>query len=112
MARYSRWDVVAVPFPFVEGDEAKHRPAVIVSANDLADRHRLYWLVMITSAAQGQWRDDIAIDDPKSVGLNVPCVIRPSKIATANEARISRRIGTLPARTRNALHAALKRFSP
>jgi hypothetical protein len=67
---------------------------------------------MITSAGQGQWRDDIVIDDYKAIGLNAPCVIRPSKIATAGEDRIARRLGALPTRVRNALHAASKRYLP
>ncbi|MCC6471341.1 MAG: type II toxin-antitoxin system PemK/MazF family toxin [Alphaproteobacteria bacterium] len=112
MPRFSRWDVVTVPFPYAEGDGSKHRPAVVVSASELADRHGLYWLVMITSAGQGQWRDDIAIDDPKTIGLGVTCVIRPCKIATAEEDRIARKIGTLPTRLRNALQAVLKRYCP
>lgn len=38
---YSRWEVVAVGIPFVEGMEAKRRPALVVSAQRLHDAHRL-----------------------------------------------------------------------
>jgi mRNA interferase MazF len=112
MARFARWDVVAVPFVYVEGDEAKRRPAVVVSSAELAERHGLYWVAMITSAEHRRWPDDIVIDDPAEIGLAAPCVIRPCKLATIDEERIVRRIGALPSRLRNALHACLRRYSP
>jgi mRNA-degrading endonuclease toxin of MazEF toxin-antitoxin module len=50
---YKKWDVIAVPFPFVEGTEAKRRPALIVSSDALHAPHRVYWAMMITTAKAG-----------------------------------------------------------
>jgi len=112
MPRYGRWDVVAVPFVHIEGDEAKRRPAVVVSSAELTEKHGLYWVAMITSAEHRRWPDDIAIDDPAEIGLAARCVIRPCKVATINERQVVRRIGTLPPRLRNALQACLRRYAP
>ena len=30
---FRRWDVVSVPFPFVEGHASKRRPALVVSTD-------------------------------------------------------------------------------
>jgi hypothetical protein len=46
------------------------------------------------------------------IGLAAPCVIRACKLATVDGNRIARRIGSLPPRLRNALHAVLRRYMP
>lgn len=107
---YKRWDVVAVPFPFVEGTETKKRPALIVSTDALHHNHRLYWAVMITTAKAGLRADDIRIANPGGTGLPADCVVRPSRLATLGDGQIDRRIGTLAAKERNAVAATLKRY--
>ncbi len=42
----------------------------------------LLWVVMITSAENRRWVDDIEIEDHQAAGLPAPSVIRPVKIAT------------------------------
>jgi mRNA-degrading endonuclease toxin of MazEF toxin-antitoxin module len=109
---YSRWDVVAVDFPFVEGDEAKRRPGLVVSAARLHDTHKLLWIAMISSAQAGDRVDDILITEHEKVGLPVKCAIRPARVAAVSETRIQRRIGTISAKDRNAVAALLKKFLP
>lgn len=51
---------------------------------------------MITSAENGGWPDDIDLGAAYTqVGLTVPCVIRPAKIASISE-DMGRRMGRLP----------------
>jgi mRNA interferase MazF len=50
MPRFERWDVVAVPFPYVERPIQQRRPALVVAA-DLGGPHDLLWILMITAAA-------------------------------------------------------------
>lgn len=107
---FRRWDVVAVPFPFVEGTEAKRRPGLIVSTDLLRERHGVYWITMITTAKAGRRDGDIAIDDGVVPGLPDACVIRPSVLATLSDAQINRRLGSIPAGLRTAVHASLKRY--
>lgn len=109
---YSRWDVVAVDFPFVEGMEAKRRPALVVSAPRLHDAHRLYWLAMISSADAGTRVDDILVTDPEKAGLPVTCAIRLARLAAVSDTRINRRIGTIAMKDRNAVSALMKKFAP
>ena len=109
---FSRWDVVAVDFPFVEGVEAKRRPGLVVSAQRLHDTHKLYWIAMISSAQAGERIDDILVTDPEKVGLPVKCAIRAARIAAISEERIQRRIGAITAKDRAAVMSLLKKFSP
>ena len=110
-ATYRRWDVVAVPYPFVEGTEAKRRPALIVSTDTLHERHGVYWAAMITTASAGTRIDDIPIMDLQVAGLPAECVIRLSRLATLGDAQISRRLGTLTARDRRSVLGLLKLFA-
>lgn len=107
---FSRWDVVAVNYPFMEGDAAKHRPAVIVSTERLHKAHELYVVAMVTTARAGVRPDDIALSDIERAGLPVPCVVRPARLVTMNAAMIARRSGTLGMKDRNAIAAMLKAF--
>ena len=109
---YSRWDVVAVDFPFVEGVEAKRRPGLVVSTARLHDTHRLYWIAMISSAQAGERVDDILVTDPEKVGLPVKCAIRTARMAAVSEERIQRRVGAISAKDRTAVVALMKKFAP
>ncbi len=109
---FSRWDVVAVDFPFVEGEEAKRRPGLVVSTARLHDTHKLYWIAMISSAQAGERVDDILVTDQEKVGLPIKCAIRVARMAAVSETRIQRRIGTISAKDRNAVLGLLKKFMP
>lgn len=102
---HAPFDIVVVPFPYADRLAEKRRPAVVVSAPVVGKRYRLVWLAMITSAVNPRWDCDIDIDDLKPTALPAPSRIRPVKIATADVARVVRRIGRLGA----ADIAALKR---
>lgn len=109
---YSRWDVVAVDFPFAEGVEAKRRPGLVVSASRLHDFHKVYWIVMISSAQAGERPDDILVTDPEKVGLPVACAIRVARLATDSASIVQRRIGSISAKDRAAVVSLLKKFAP
>lgn len=109
---YRRWDVVAVHFPFIAGGEAKKRPALIVSADDLYAAHSVVWAAMITTAKAGARAGDIPVSDRRAAGLPEDCVIRASRLTTLGETQISHRIGTITAKDRNAVGAFLKKHLP
>jgi len=108
MAIFDRWSVVAVPFPCMEGDRVQRRPAVVVSEPILARRHGLYWVVMVTSAENPRWPDDVAVSDLALAGLPRSSVIRPAKIATIQQDRVVRRLGELALADRRAVRGAMK----
>ena len=87
-------DVVWVPFPHVEDNRLRPRPALLV-ATGMGDPHDLCWALMITSAANEAWPGDVLIPDHDAVGLPVASRIRTAKIATVTAAS-TRRLGRLP----------------
>lgn len=94
MPTFEPFDVVSVPFPYVDRDQFKRRPALIVSSATLLQRHGLLWVGMITSAAGRHRADDIEIDDLATAGLSKPSVIRAAKLASVEPDRL-RRIGAV-----------------
>jgi mRNA interferase MazF len=109
---FRRWDVVSVPFPFVEGHASKRRPALVVSTDVFHRAHRACFGAMITTARDMRdvRPDDIEIADLVGAGLPRPCVIRPARLATFEWSDRMRRIGTLHRRERQAVEALLRRW--
>lgn len=87
-----------MPFPFVERDEERVRPALIVSNTGLGKDSALFWALMITSSkGREPWPDDVPIGpDHEEYGLPVPCLIRTAKLSTLSFDAIERRLGRLP----------------
>lgn len=71
-----------MPFPFVETDEIKSRPALIVSGVALGPRRDLFIAAMITGSKRDRWDGDVTIDDLDLANLPIPSVIRTSKVTT------------------------------
>lgn len=99
--------IVRVPFPYTDRDTRQHRPALVVSARPLGPDGALLWVVMITSAANRRWGDDVAIqDDHAALGLPAPSLIRTAKIATI-DASAADVIGMLDAERMAAVRRAI-----
>jgi mRNA interferase MazF len=106
--RFASWDVVKVPFPFTEGIGDKKRPALVISGPALVTRHKLYWLLMITSVIRPAWQGDVMIENLDHAGLPVPSVVRTAKITTLQEDRLLGRIGSLDMKERKRVKTDLK----
>ena len=106
--RFQPWDVVLVPFPYTERNYTKVRPALIVSTDTLSTKTGKYFLVMITSAQHTRVYGDVLISDLKLAGLPADSIIRPSKIATFEEASFVRRVGTLAVKDRESVSTQLR----
>ena len=107
---FAPFDVVVVPFPYSDRLAEKRRPAVVVSKPALERRHGLVWLIMVTSADNRRWDDDVAVSDLATAGLPAPSLIRAAKIATVDGERILRKIGTLTAKDVKAVRSRLRGF--
>jgi mRNA interferase MazF len=92
MPLFDLWDVIAVPFPYVERPIHQRRPALVVAAG-LGGSHNLPWVLMITAAANPRWPEDVEIDH-EAAGLPIASVVRTAKIATI-EARAANRLGMI-----------------
>jgi len=84
MAIFEVWDIVKVPFPYTDRPVRQRRPALVVAAGEIEVTHGLIWLLMITSAENRGWPDDVRISDLRTAGLPAPSIVRPAKIATVD----------------------------
>jgi len=87
------WDVVVVPFPFVERRGSKRRPAVVLSKR-VFNRHGHSLLAMVTTRAHDPWPGDVVVGDPGAAGLRQDCIVR-LKLFTLDNRLILQRIGSL-----------------
>jgi mRNA interferase MazF len=109
MAIFDVWDIVKVPFPYTDRPVRQRRPALVVAAGEIEIAHDLLWLVMISSAENRGWPDDVGISDLDGAGLPAPSIVRPAKIATA-DSRDAQRLGTLSIVDREAVASGLRRI--
>jgi len=85
-----------VPFPFVERPRLRPRPALLITSEPLGGPAPLGWVLMITSAANAAWPDDISLEERfAECGLPIPCRIRTAKVATV-DLTVAAPMGSLP----------------
>ncbi|HUK57752.1 MAG TPA: type II toxin-antitoxin system PemK/MazF family toxin [Stellaceae bacterium] len=109
MPNFSRFDIVAVPFPYTDRPRLQRRPALVISHPAFEERFGLLWVLMITAAENAGWADDVPIPDHAAAGLPIPSIIRPSKIATIEAARAQNR-GKIDDATARAVEAAVTAY--
>jgi mRNA interferase MazF len=109
MATFSLWDVVKVPFPHTDRPIRQYRPALVIVAGALAASHGLLWVLMVTSAQNRRWNDDVSVSNLDEAGLPAPSMIRCAKIATI-DARDAQPIGVLARNDRKKVAARLTRL--
>lgn len=102
MPGFETWDIVRVPFPYIDRPALHYRPALVIAPDDASDAYALPWVAMITSATHRRWPGDVFVSDLKRAGLPVASIVRPAKLATI-EADTAEKIGTLPAADRDAV---------
>ncbi|KZD12711.1 type II toxin-antitoxin system PemK/MazF family toxin [Oceanibaculum pacificum] len=108
MASFERGTIVRVPFPYTDKAARQHRPALVVSDGAIGSEAAFLWVVMITSAENRRWPEDIAlIDGYRAAGLPAPSLIRTVKIATI-EARQADPLGRIDAATLGAVERQLR----
>ena len=104
----NRWDVVIVPFPFIDKPTTKHRPALVLS--DLSFNQAGYTVMaMITTGANSQWLGDIPLTDLPATGMPHPCLIR-WKVMTLDNRLIDRRSGALSAEDRATAESNFRKY--
>jgi mRNA interferase MazF len=107
MPTFEAWDIVKVPFPYTDRPVRQRRPALVVAAGAIEREHGLLWVLMITSAENRRWRDDVVVSDLVMAGLPAPSVVRCAKIATI-DARDAEHIGKLARSDRSMVTARLR----
>lgn len=111
MSGFDRGTIVRVPFPYADRPVQQHRPALVVSGREIGEGgNGFLWVVMITSAANRPWPDDVAVGEAaEQTGLPAPSIVRAAKIATI-EARHAEAIGRLAPDTLRQVDAAIGRL--
>jgi mRNA interferase MazF len=104
------WDVVVVPFPFVEKAGARKRPALALSARSFNEAGSTI-LAMITTRGHRPWPGDTELTDYQAAGLRVPCLVR-LKLFTLDNRLLAKKIGRLRAEDRARVLAELRRYFP
>ncbi len=102
--------VVRVPFPYTDRPVRQHRPALVVAAPGSAGGANLLWVLMITSARNRPWPDDVEIATREpSTGLPAPSVVRTRKIATI-DAHHAEPVGRIDAATLGRVRAIVRAY--
>jgi mRNA interferase MazF len=74
---YNQFDVVVVPFPFIDSAETKRRPALVLSdTGTFNNQMRRGVMAMITTATHQPWALDVSISELSLAGLNVASLVR------------------------------------
>lgn len=109
---YDAFDVVVVPFPFIDSVHSKKRPALVLSS-DLSFNSQVEAsvLVMITSKTHSPWPLDLEITDLYTAGLYAKSIIR-MKFFTLDHRLILNKLGTLALQDQKAMAKCLKKLFP
>jgi mRNA interferase MazF len=110
MARFEPWDVIAVPFPYLDRPIRQRRPALVVAAG-LGGMQALLWVLMITAAVNPRWPEDVEIVDHQAAGLPIASIVRTAKIATI-DARAATRLGTISGHSASRVASLLRQRLP
>lgn len=105
---YNQFDIVVVPFPFVDSQDSKRRPAIVFSSNNHFNKEAGHSIMaMITSARNHPWPYDVEIADLVKAGLPKKSVIR-MKLFTIDHRLIIESLGTLSLKDQKELCKAVK----
>ena len=104
------WDVVVVPFPFVERTGARKRPALVLSDRSFNEAGNTV-LAMITTRAHRPWPGDTEIADLRTAGLRVSCLVR-LKLFTLDNRLLQKKIGRLGGEDEAKVISALRGYLP
>jgi mRNA interferase MazF len=107
---FAAFEVVVVPFPYSDRLAEKRRPALVVSAPSLEGEHGLLWVAMVTSHVRAPRLGDVVISDLAAAGLPAPSLVRPTKLATIEPARVLRTAGRLPVADARAVRISIDRY--
>ena len=104
---YDLFDVVLVPFPFIDTVDYKKRPALVLSSSTHFNSiTQSSVLAMITTSSHSPWPLDVEIHDLKSAGLPLVSLVR-MKLFTLDHRLILKKLGKLGLQDQKALRRSL-----
>ena len=108
---FAQGDVLVLPFPYSDRLAEKRRPAVVVSTASLERNHGLVWVAMITSDRGKRLTDDVVITQLAKAGLPSASLVRPTKLATIEPARVIRVAGALTKADLQSVSTAIQKYT-
>jgi mRNA-degrading endonuclease toxin of MazEF toxin-antitoxin module len=104
---YKPFTVVYVPFPFVEINKNKNRPAIVLSDDLFQKNNGLVTLLMITSAKHSYFYGDYQLTEISETGLKTIPIVR-QKIFTIDLRLVIKALGSIAAYDRMKITEILK----
>ena len=104
---FDQWDVVTVPFPFIDMPVSKNRPALVMSSRMFNDENGHTVFAMITTAKASTWPSDHLLADPEAAGLTKNCFVRWKTFTLPNDI-IVRRLSKLAQQDERHVEGQLK----
>ncbi len=83
-------DIVLVPFPFTDLTGSKHRPAIVLVANE-----KDVTLAFLTSQVRWKEKHDLELIPNETNKLKTTSLIRLSKLATLDKLLVEGKLGAL-----------------
>ena len=111
MPTYKPFEVVVVPFPFMDSAATKRRPALVLSTQGFNDRAAHLVPAMITRSENRGWPLDTEIKDLSAAGLSHPSMVR-MKLFTLDERFVLRKSGALAVKNGASVQNALRLLLP
>jgi mRNA interferase MazF len=105
------FDVVEVPFPFVDSPKTKTRKALVLSFKNFNESNNATTLAMITSATNSAWEKDTPVSNLKLAGLKKSCCIR-FKLFTIQNNLIKSKVGSLSEEDQKLVSQRLSEIFP
>lgn len=76
MPTFDAWELIKVTLPYSDRHVRERRPALVVAADGIQERHGLLWVLMVTSSENRGWPGDVDTSNLKSAVLRAASVIR------------------------------------
>jgi mRNA interferase MazF len=103
--------IALIRFPFTSLEQAKKRPALVLSVIKHSPKIQLVTFAMITSKLDGLDLDgDVKLKDWERARLLHPSLVRLSKVATVDAELIEREMGSISDGDRKEIAKAFRRL--
>lgn len=106
---FKKYDVVVVPFPFIDSDLSKQRPALVLSSEEFNQETKMVTCIMITSSTLEDWTSDVEILNYQKAGLKKKCKAR-FKVFSIQGHLIKQNIGRLDKKDQDRVRTAFNKI--
>jgi mRNA interferase MazF len=106
---FKTYDIVLVSFPFVECNNTKKRPALVISCYESFNKKSKHVILAMITSTNSHWPLDILINDYQTTGLNKSSIIRMKYFCLPNNL-ILKKIGILSKQDQGTFNRSFDRL--